>query len=222
MPRHRLSLLPALAFVAAVAACHAGEARQDTASATPLAESAVKPVEDTSYKLAPGYTVDSVHPVEEELRRFREGLGPAPTRLLDGAPSMDSLIHRFAADVERADTNDLRALHVTRAEYAWLLYPESPFTHPPYRQPPDLAWMLLREGSVKGLTRLMTRRGGKPLGLVRWECDHTPVVEGRSRYFKQCVLHTAGPAGSARAERLFGTVVERDGTYKIASYANEY
>ena len=181
--------------------------------------------EDTSYKLAPGYRVDSLLSTEEALRRFRAGVDSVG-ELAGGAPSLDSLVRRFVRDVERADTSDLRALHLTRAEYSWLVYPESPLAHPPYRQPPELAWMLLREGSVKGLTRLMRRRAGRPLGLVRWECERTPAREGRNTIWKACVVSTrdAGDAASdgVRGERLFGAVVARDGIYKISSYANQY
>ena len=138
--------LPAVALLSLViAGCdRADAARADTSIATPLAASATSAIEDTSYRLAPGYRVDSLLSTEEALRRFRAGVDSVG-ELAGGAPSLDSLVRRFVRDVERADTSDLRALHLTRAEYSWLVYPESPLAHPPYRQPPELAWMLLRK-----------------------------------------------------------------------------
>lgn len=215
--RRALAFLGASAVASVLVACTGGEAApRDTKSAI------ARVVEDTSYKLAPGYVIDSLRPIDEDLSRFRAGLGAPATRLEHGAPSLDALVHRFTRAVEASDTTALRALHVTRAEFAWLLYPESPFTHPPYRQPPDVAWMLQREGSVKGLTRLMRRRGGRPLRLAGWRCEPQPAHEGRNVIWRQCVLRTTGAAGAPATERLFGAVVARDGAFKIASYANQY
>ena len=215
--RRALALVGAGILARILVACTGGEAAtRDSGTAV------ARVVEDTSYKLAPGYVVDSLRPNDEELRRFRADLGAPVTRLEHGAPSIDALVRRFTRAVETSDTSTLRALHVTRAEFAWLLYPESPSTHPPYRQPPDVAWMLQREGSVKGLTRLVRRRGGQPLRVTGWRCEPKPAREGRNLIWRQCVLHTTATAGAPASERLFGAVVARDGVFKIASYANQY
>ncbi|HET9425313.1 MAG TPA: hypothetical protein VFO55_08085 [Gemmatimonadaceae bacterium] len=177
--------------------------------------------EDTSYRLRPGYVIDSVKPPEVELSEFRAGLGPAPTRLSGGAASFDRLMSAFARAVEGNDSLALQRMQLDAAEFAWLIYPSSPYTKPPYRESPRMVWLQLRGGDT-GLRRLLERRGGERLELVGWQCDPEPAVEGENRLWRRCSVRTIGPSGDTLRERLFGVVVERHGHFKFASYQNQY
>src|SRR3712207_7674926 len=46
-------------------------------------------------------------------------------------------ISRFVRAVETSDTTALRDLALSRAEFAYLYYPESPLSRRPYEEPPD-------------------------------------------------------------------------------------
>jgi hypothetical protein len=162
--------------------------------------------------------IDSLRPIEVDLARFRDTLGPAPSLLTGGAESFDALIRRFATAVEGRDSLALRRMQINAAEYAWLVYPSSPLTRPPYQQPPEIAWMLLRQPSDVGLTRLLKRRGGEPLGITSHACDPQPLVEGENKLWRRCTVQTA----TGGTERLFGMVVERRGQFKFLSYQNQY
>ena len=178
-------------------------------------------VEDTSYRLRPGYIVDSVRPIEVELERFRADLGPAPAALAGGAASMAELLSRFARAIEARDTTSLQRMQISAAEFAWLIYPSSPFTKPPYRETPQMVWAQLRMGDV-GLKRLVERRGGSPLRIVSRQCDPEPLIEGDNRLWRRCEVRTVGASGDTLSERLFGVVIERAGHFKFASYQNQY
>jgi hypothetical protein len=165
--------------------------------------------------------VDSILPIPELLRRFRADLGPDPQRLAGGAESREALVRRFARAVETLDTAAVRELVLSRREFAYLYYPETPLARPPYEAPPALLWFQISEGSNKGVTRLLRRLGGRPLGVVDHACAATPERQGPNRLWQRCtVRHVRAPGDTVRA-RMFGSVIERGGRYKFVSYAND-
>lgn len=166
--------------------------------------------------------VDSVRSVDEELRRFRADIPVAPTRLSGGAPSRAMLVRRFVAALVGSDTASLVRMALTRAEFAYLTYPSSPFTRPPYRQSPEIVWLLLGVEHDKGLTRLMRRLAGQELTYLGHRCDAKPQREGRNRIWRGCVTRVRLATGTVLEKRLFGAIVERDGQFKFASYATDF
>jgi hypothetical protein len=164
--------------------------------------------------------VDSIFPVEEEIRRFRAVLGPEPERLGGGASSRDALVARFAAAVEEADTAAFRDMLLTRDEFGWFYYPTSRFAVPPYRHPPALVWFELENGSSHGLGRVLDRLAGRPLGMTGYSCPSAPLVEGRNEIWEGCVVRLQGGEGGPGDAILFGSILERDGVYKFLSYTN--
>lgn len=167
-----------------------------------------------------GYVVDSVLPPAEELRRFRADLPGAPASLEGGFGSRDALGRAFARALARSDSAALRRMVISRAEFAYLVYPESPYTRPPYRQPPWLVWRDLEQNGEKGLRRLLDRRGGAPLAYAGVRCAVAPEPSGASRLWRRCMLRSVRAPGDTVAERLFGVVVEHGGRFKFASYGN--
>lgn len=107
-------------------------------------------------------------------------------------------------------------------EFADLVYPESQYTHPPYRQSPALVWYQIQNGSNTGFTRLVRRLGGQPLRYVNSRCDPSLDRQGRNLIWTNCSVRIVGPAGDTSQHRLFGSIIERDGAYKIVSFRNEF
>jgi hypothetical protein len=200
-------------FVSAAAALLLAAACAD-APAPAAAEPAAAPL------AAPSGPVDSILPNAESQRRFREGL-PAVTSLASGSESRDALVRRFARAVERHDTADLRAMVMSRAEFAYLYYPHTRYTRRPYELPPELLWFTIEQNSEKGIVRVLRRLGGQPLGVRSVECEDEPEAVGPARLWNRCLVRRAGSDGGA-GERLFGSIMELDGRYKFVSYANEF
>jgi hypothetical protein len=171
----------------------------------------------------PGYVVDSVLPTAEALRRFRVGLPRAPASLRNAARSRAALVRRFAEAVTRADSAELRAMALDRAEFAYLVYPESPYVRPPYAQAPGVVWMMLQQGSASGLRRHLRDRAERgdwrPLAH---HCDARATVEGANRLWRNCRVQLVRASGNTTWARLFGVIVEREGRFKFASYANDF
>ncbi|HWN19885.1 MAG TPA: hypothetical protein VNO19_13305 [Gemmatimonadales bacterium] len=164
-----------------------------------------------------GY-VDSAIPIDEALRRFRRDL-PEVTALDGGFDRREQLVREFVRALEGRDTVALRRMVLTAGEFAWLYYPYSPLSGPPYELSPALMWFQLQGESEKGASRLLTERAGHPLGYVGHRCAPARV-EGKNRIHSSCELRRVTAVGDTVAERLFGLIVERDGQYKFVGYAN--
>lgn len=161
----------------------------------------------------------SPHSLDSALALFRVGLAPM-TELEDAERSINAAVTRFARMLEERDTAAMRAMVMTRREYAYLYYPTSPFTRAPTRQEPGLNWYLHITASRKGATRLLERYGGKPLPLIRNSCKAPPRIEGENRMWDDCV-QTLVVGSDTTVSRLFGGIYERNGRFKIFSYSGD-
>lgn len=178
------------------------------------ADSAVTSAEQASY-------VDSILPMDEAIRRFREGL-PEVERLTGGARSREELVTAFIRAVQSGDTTALRGMLVSRAEYAYLYFPSSIYMNKPYELAPGLAWFMNMQNSEKGITRVMRRLGGQDLGFDGYECTDE-VTEGANTFWRSCTVSYRDPERKSRvARRLFGAIIERGGQHKFLSYANDF
>lgn len=162
-------------------------------------------------------TVDSIRPIEVELARFRESVGGREVRALrGGAPSRDELVARFSQGLAAHDTAALSALLLDAQEFAWLYYPYTVYTHPPYQQAPGMVWLLTVQNSEKGLRRALERFGGREPDGTRYSCA-TTEPQDLNVLHGDCAVRLAGDTTD---RRLFGTIIERAGHFKFVSYAN--
>lgn len=198
----------ALCWVAA--ACGPGSASED-----PFTDAPARAV------AAPGDVIDSLLPIEEEILRFRQATPDSITWLQGGARSREALVKAYATAIEHADSVALNRLLLNRAEYAWLVYPESELTRPPYRQKPGLAWFMMQNATDRGIGRVLSRHGGKPLGYAGFVCESEAVVQGANRIWRQCRMRFSDN-GVEVERKLFGGLLERGGTYKFLTYATDY
>ena len=161
--------------------------------------------------------IDSILPVEEEVRRFRANVPDVPAHLTGGASSRDALVRRWVKAVESRDSTALRDMLMSAAEYITFFYPESPYTKPPYRQSPSVRWGLITNASVKGSSRVWERHAGQPMGFTGYRCDQEPTEMGKNRIWTNCAVELkTGPIA------LFGPIIERDGQFKFVTYGSGY
>ena len=165
-----------------------------------------------------GY-VDSAIPIDEALRRFQRDLRK-PKALRGGSVSREKLVRGLVLALEVGDTAALRRMVLKADEFAWLYYPSSPLSRPPYELSPALMWFQLQGESEKGASRLLAERAGRPLRYVEHVCA-PGRIEGGNRIHPHCELRHINPAGDTVSERLFGLILERDGLHKFVSYANK-
>ena len=165
--------------------------------------------------------VDSIHPPAEALSLFREGLLIADS-LAGGAPSRDGLVAGFVDAVARRDTAAVRGMVLDRAEYGWIYFPSLQRMNPATRMQPEVMWMLHQQESEKGITRVLRRLGGGQARFAGYACEAAPQVEGANRYWHACAVETVAADGEKATLKLFGSVIERGGRWKIVSYANDF
>jgi hypothetical protein len=164
--------------------------------------------------------VDSLFPAEEELRRFREGL-EEPDGLRGGSGSRDGLVETLIQSLEAADTAAVASLAIDQAEFAWFYFPHSIYTAPPYELPPGLVWFQSQNRTSRGLTRLLRNYAGKSLYHSGYTCPDDGEPWGGGRIWHGCTVLGELPSGERVEERLFGSILEVDGRFKLVSFSNE-
>jgi len=166
--------------------------------------------------------VDSTLPIAEEVRRFLATVDSVPTALRGGASSRDELVRWFIRAVERRDTLALPGLLVQADEFIGLYYPHSRYTTPPWELSPSLLWFQMLNQSSRGITRLLERDGGRPLGYRGTTCPGPPLAEGPNRIWDGCLVRLGEAGQGERERRLFGAILERGGTFKFLTFVNGY
>jgi hypothetical protein len=240
MPRIAARRLIALLLAGVVVACHDQPQSRDRPATTPTvfvanpapalsdaardsarADERRRARQDSINRTLPGYVVDSIFPVDEELRRFRKALGGDSALVFSGgSPSREALVRRFVTALAASDTNELRTMVVHGREFADLYYPVSPYARAPYHQPPQLAWSLIQNPSADGLTKLLHSMGGQPITYVAHKCDPRVLHEGRITRYAGCIVRIVGARGDTTTRLMFGSIVELGGVYKFLSYTN--
>jgi hypothetical protein len=168
----------------------------------------------------PAHVVDSILPREVALEQFRRGLAPAES-LVGGSSSRDELVRRFMSALARRDTLAIALMAISREEFAYLYYPTSRQSLPPYELEPALMWQMLFERSDRGIRRALQKYGGQKLRLLSYECGSDASQEGSNTIWGPCTVRFARPGAQAASVRLFSQIIKRGGRYKFLSYANK-
>lgn len=208
-----MSLARLLLIAALAAACAGKPSGQDADSAAVAATDTARPWRK------PGDKIDSILPMPEYLRRFRLGL-VEPSGFTNGETSRAALARSFLAAVATHDTAALARLAVSRAEFAWLVFPYHRYHNPPYELDPEIFWIQITAESAKGVHRTLQRYGGARLALTSLGCerDTLQVTAGPLRIWSGCTMRFR-VGDSVETRRLFGSIVERDGRAKLLSFA---
>ena len=164
--------------------------------------------------------VDSILPRQQALQRFQQDL-TRETRLESSYGSRDSLLAAFVDALGDRDTAALASMAVSRAEFAYLYYPSTPQSLPPYDLDPGLMWHLLRQQSERGIQRALSVYGGQRLRLLGHDCGTESSREGENVVAGPCVLRLRGQRGTSVSIRLLSQILEREGRYKVLNYSNK-
>lgn len=209
--RMRRLILSLVVFAASLgASCATGEERASSDTAAT----------DTSRV---GYVgvMDSTLPIDTLLHRFRATIADTPTVLSGAARSREALVNDLFAALRSNDSAAVRALVITPGEFAWLYYPHTKWTRPPYEMGPELVWLQVAANSEKGLVRLNRRYGGRTLRFESLICPDTTLVEGPNLVTEGCRVRFAVADSAPRELQLFGSLLNRSGRYKFVSYSND-
>jgi hypothetical protein len=163
---------------------------------------------------------DSILPMEIMISRFQAD-HPIVSSLDDvAAGSRDALVARVMEAVADSNAAALHALTMNAAEFGQLYFPTSIYSREPYAQPPEVTWLLMSQNSRKGLVRLLREYGGQSLVVAGYSCDGEPKVQGSNRIHELCRVRIRGADGRVEEVRLFGSIIERGGRFKLMSLSN--
>lgn len=168
---------------------------------------------------APAGIVDSALPMDAQIRRFR-ATGDTVRALQHGAPSADALVRTYVSALGQRDTSAVLRLTLTRSEFAWLYFPTSRLASPAYALPPELAWFQVRGNSEHDLRKAMNLVAGTGARYLSHRCESVRR-EGGNRLHESCVVVMRDRSGATLERVLFGSMLERDGTFKLVGLANK-
>jgi hypothetical protein len=204
-----------LAAIVAAACTSAQRAAIDSAKADSIARAR----QDSINRAQPGYVIDSVLPVEKELRRFREAMGGrAVTSLQHASGTREDLVRRVLEAFTTADTATLHTSALSAREFSDLVFPTSRFARAPYRQPPGLVWMQMTSLSESMLRRSLRRMAGTSWRYLGHDCSGSPEHEGRNTIWSACTVRALRSSGDTGRLALVGSIIARDGRYKVVGY----
>jgi len=175
-----------------------------------------------SLRKTPGYIIDSILPPDEALRRLQQQVtDPAPTRLTGGTATRPSLIRAYWAALQQTDTTAIQGLVVSKAEFAYLYFPESaPFAS---GMQPEPAWVLYEAQTGRGLTAASSRARDALAGdaaLRDVVCREGGRAEGASQTSGPCGVVLRWPDQRVDTLWIASTILRRDGRYKLLGLDN--
>jgi hypothetical protein len=146
------------------------------------------------------------------------GCGPSVLPLVNTHSSPSSLANAVLNAFERRDLNALRTLAISEQEFHDHLWPELPSARTERNLPFSYVWGDLHQKSEAALGGTLASRGGQHYDLVG-----VHFLGGTTQYksylvHRQTALTVKDPSGYQQQLRLFGSILEKDGKFKIFSY----
>lgn len=163
----------------------------------------------TARKTRPEVNLDPVRPV-----------GEAPG-LANTHASVEDLARAFLEGLERDNFDAVRALGLTREEFAWHVWPELPSSIPERNLSLDWVWGDMNGKSLRSLRRTVAAWGGRELELVRVEFAGETTGYHTFAVHRDARLVVQDEEGRVGRLDLFGSVMEKDGRYRLFSFVTD-
>lgn len=165
---------------------------------------------------------------QQTARKTRPAVNPEPLRPEAPAPgltntfaSVDDLARAFLEGLERDNFDALRDLGLSSEEFAWYVWPELPSSIPDRNLSRDYVWGDMNGKSLRSLRWTLAEWGGEEFELVRVEFAGEATTYHTFTVFRDARLVVRDEAGREGRLDLFGSVMERDGRYKLFSFVTD-
>ena len=145
-----------------------------------------------------------------------------------GDPPLAPLSHTFSSPeaLSRAvlialaanDVDTLRALPLDELEFRNAVWPDLPASRPERNVPFDYAWGDLHQKSSNALRRLVARYGGRRYQLAGVGFAGETTGYRTYQVHRETVLDLLDEEGEEVRLALFGSILEREGEFKLFSY----
>ena len=141
---------------------------------------------------------------------------PAPLHHTFSSPEALSRAVLTALADNHVDT--LRALALDELEFRDAVWPDLPASRPERNVPFDYAWGDLRQKSSNAFRRLVARYGGRRYELVEVHFAGETTQYRTYQVHRETVLDLLDEDGEEVRLALFGSILERDGEFKLFSF----
>ena len=147
------------------------------------------------------------------------GDGDAPLSPLHNTfASPEALSEAVLAALADGDADTLARLALSEIEFRTAVWPDLPSSRPERGVPFAYAWGDLRQKSGNALRRLVARHGGRRYELVRVAFEGETTPYRTYRVHRETVLDLRDEDGKEMRLPLFGSMLEREGEFKLFSY----
>jgi hypothetical protein len=143
---------------------------------------------------------------------------PAP--LSNTLPSPEAVAEAVVAAMQAGDVEGLRELALTEDEFRAHVWPELPISRPEVNAPFEFVWGSLHEKSERFLGRTVEALRGRSMDVKAVAFTGEASEYGDVEVHRSTELVIAGDAGDQRV-RLFGSMIEQNGAWKVFSYVVE-
>jgi hypothetical protein len=141
----------------------------------------------------------------------------APPPLEHTLPSASSLAAAVLLAVEKRDRSALERMSLGEREFRDHVWPQLPAARPGRNLPFSYVWGDLRQKSDAALSKTLAEHGGRWYELLRVEFDgETDYSTYRVR--RDATLHVRTSDGTDTTLRVCGSMIEKDGVWKVFSY----
>lgn len=142
--------------------------------------------------------------------------GPPP--LANARASADELARAVLDAVARRDEAALMALALSEQEFRAHVWPSLPAARPERNLPFSYVWGELRQKSDTFLTGTLAAHGGRSYELLRVRFAGTPTEYAAFRVHGDAAFVVRDLPHGEQELRLCGSMIEKDGVWKVFSY----
>ena len=134
--------------------------------------------------------------------------------------SAESLATAILDNLGRRDKAALQALALDDGEFREHVWPHLPASRPERNLPYSYVWGDLRQKSLMSLNRTVAELGERRLTLVAVRFNEVTPFAGY-RIHREATLQVRDDAGVESEVRVCGSMIEKDGAWKVFSYVVE-
>jgi hypothetical protein len=150
------------------------------------------------------------------LALFATSCGTAP--LPNAHDSPEALSRAVLAAIQARDGDALHALALNKGEFAEDVWPELPAARPERNLSSSFVWGDLNQKSNITLRDTLVAQGGRKYEFVSIRFLGETTAYKSYRVHRESELTVKDAEGNARQLRVFGSVIEKGGRYKVFSY----
>jgi hypothetical protein len=140
--------------------------------------------------------------------------------LTNSHPSAASLASAVLDGLARRDRAVLEGLALSETEFRDHVWPQLPAARPERNLPFSFVWGDLRQKSTLTLGNVLAREGGRRYELI--DVQFTGETDYRTyRVHREATLRVRDSQGVETDLRVCGSMIEKDGAWKVFSYVVE-